>query len=103
LVANSNTAFLWFSISISSLHQSGMFIAGNLFGGSIFLWHIKFISGQLETLWGSPLSSIVTIDTGKDSAVCGSPCVGFSVKLVLNLMNVSIPGHLDISFIFKVK
>jgi len=93
LIANSNTAFLRLSVTVSCLHQSSMFIAVYFLCCSIILWHVELICGQLESLRSGPLSTIMSINTGEYTHVSNTPGVGGCVEFVLNLVNVSIPRH----------
>lgn len=93
LVADSKTAVLS-SLSVSSggLHHGGVLVAEDLLGGTIFLWLIELVGGELESLRGSPGVSVVAIDTSILTNVGHSPSIGIWIKGVLNLMDVSIPA-----------
>ena len=99
LVANSNTAFLaTFSFTCRGFHDCWMFITWNLFCASIFLRHSIFIISKLKTFGTCPRSAIMSVYTGILAHTSNCPCVGFWVKLVLNLMNVCIPRHFSLFY-----
>ena len=70
-----------------------MLIAHNFFSASIFLWHIKFITSELETRRGSPSCTIMAINSSELAHVSDLPGIGFRVELVADLVYVGVPRH----------
>ena len=90
LVADSNSAVLSsLSVSVSGLHDSGVLVAWNLLGSSIFLWHVELVGCELESWRHSPCVSVVTVQASELAHVGDGPSISFCVKSVLNLMTGS--------------
>ena len=92
LIAHSYPAFLGFPVAISCQHQCLMFIAVNFFSRSIILWKVIYIIGQVKTLWGCPRGPIMAINACINAQICNWPSICLSIKPVLYLVNVWVPG-----------